>query len=921
MPKDRALRNIFIISVMIAVLFPLINIYYIYPLFTKLLVANTEDEAERTAGHLQAMLLSDVNDLKKESLPGDLPKRVGRAQNDFEFIKLKLFARDGEIIYSTEPKDIGEVNKHDYFRQMVAKGRNYSKVVKKDTKSLEGKVVKADVVETYIPIMKGDTFIGAFEIYYDITQRDQQLDMTLLKSSVVPGVIMVIFLSMILTTIFKLNRSISDQKQAKEKLKELADTLKEERDRAQDYLDVAGVMLAALDTNGNVTLINKKGCDILGYAEHEIIGKNWSDNFIPGRLREGTKTVFAYLMSGELSANEQHENPVLTKTGEERLIAWRNTILKDKTGKTIGTLSSGEDITKRKEAEDALRESQQFLVKEHEELNAAFGKIAIAKREWEKTMDCVGDMLILTDSEGKIKRINNAVREFTRKPYLEILDRNWEELIQEQGLRSHTFYSGGIELFQESTGKWFMLSSYPFNPDDLGYAGTVLTLHESTEIKHITEKLEITNRTIEKDREKLQKALDQISALIQNVTNQKGFDGLLSNPKLKPCYEIKNCTKKECICYGKGATRCWQTAGTFCGGNVQGAFAQKYKNCAECEVFKTATSDPISQIGEQFNNMMHVLEMKNRELENAYAELKATQTQILQREKMASIGQLAAGVAHEINNPMGFISSNLGTLGKYVNKLTEFINTQGEAIEAITKESANNVSSDVIPACRESFLNKDTGQAGMTEKDVIDKVQELRKKLKLDYILEDIKQLIKESLDGADRVKRIVQNLKSFSRVDEAEYKFADINECIESTLNIVWNELKYKATVTKEYGAIPQTKCWPQQMNQVFMNLLVNAAHAIEKQGEIKIKTWNGNGSVNISISDTGSGIPADKINKIFEPFFTTKPVGKGTGLGLSITYDIVKKHNGEIAVDSKVGKGTTFTVRIPVVEGDSNG
>ncbi|MDH4028566.1 MAG: ATP-binding protein, partial [Nitrospirota bacterium] len=135
--------------------------------------------------------------------------------------------------------------------------------------------------------------------------------------------------------------------------------------------------------------------------------------------------------------------------------------------------------------------------------------------------------------------------------------------------------------------------------------------------------------------------------------------------------------------------------------------------------------------------------------------------------------------------------------------------------------------------------------------------------------------------------------------------------------LNIVWNELKYKTTVKKEYGDIPMTKCYPQQLNQVFMNLLVNAAQAIEKQGEITIRTSNGDGSIYVAVSDTGSGIPADKLGRIFEPFFTTKEVGKGTGLGLSITYDIVKKHNGEIMVDSEVGKGTTFTIRIPVVEG----
>jgi two-component system, NtrC family, sensor kinase len=175
--------------------------------------------------------------------------------------------------------------------------------------------------------------------------------------------------------------------------------------------------------------------------------------------------------------------------------------------------------------------------------------------------------------------------------------------------------------------------------------------------------------------------------------------------------------------------------------------------------------------------------------------------------------------------------------------------------------------------------------------------------------------VITESLDGSERVKKIVQGLKRFARMDEAEHKSADINECIESTINIVWNELKYKATLKKDYGNVPLTKCYPQQMNQVFMNLLINAGHAIEKQGEITIKTRDEDGAIWVEISDTGCGIPKESLDKIFEPFFTTKEVGKGTGLGLSITYEIVQKHNGEIAVKSEVGKGTTFTVRIPIV------
>ncbi|GAI89137.1 unnamed protein product, partial [marine sediment metagenome] len=174
--------------------------------------------------------------------------------------------------------------------------------------------------------------------------------------------------------------------------------------------------------------------------------------------------------------------------------------------------------------------------------------------------------------------------------------------------------------------------------------------------------------------------------------------------------------------------------------------------------------------------------------------------------------------------------------------------------------------------------------------------------------------LIKESQEGTERIKKIVIDLKDFAHPGEQELKYANINENLDSTLNIVWNELKYKATVTKDYGELPEVRCYPQQINQVFMNILVNAAQAIEKQGEIRIATRAVDGYVEIEISDTGVGIPKQDLSKVFDPFFTTKDVGKGTGLGLNMAYNIIQKHKGTIDVESEVGKGTTFIIRIPV-------
>jgi signal transduction histidine kinase len=275
------------------------------------------------------------------------------------------------------------------------------------------------------------------------------------------------------------------------------------------------------------------------------------------------------------------------------------------------------------------------------------------------------------------------------------------------------------------------------------------------------------------------------------------------------------------------------------------------------------------------------------QLESTVKELRTTQQQLIQSEKMASIGQLAAGVAHEINNPIGYSISNLSMLSEYV----------------------------------DSFLMLDdlmlTHLPSLASHDVAQAYQQLREQEDIDYIRGDVKSMLAETDKGLNRVKEIVSNLNKVSHSGSFEKEPCDINALIDESLKVVWNELKYCLTVNKHFKQLPKVYCHPGEINQVLLNLFINAAHATKDKGVLDISTGivkkEGRGYLTIEISDHGVGIPEEIINKIFDPFFTTKPVGVGTGLGLSVSFGIIEKHEGKIEVTSKENEGTTFTIYLP--------
>lgn len=283
----------------------------------------------------------------------------------------------------------------------------------------------------------------------------------------------------------------------------------------------------------------------------------------------------------------------------------------------------------------------------------------------------------------------------------------------------------------------------------------------------------------------------------------------------------------------------------------------------------------------------------NESLKRAYEKLKNQKSQLIHQEKLASIGQLAAGVAHEINNPVGFIRSNLMTLGRYVEQAAEVVSVYQSAL------------SDIFEAEEVRFARQ------------LDSVAAIEERFDIDYILDDLPKVVADSVSGTDRVAEIVQGLKSFARADADQMELLDVVACLENTLKLVQNEIKYKAEVKLALKQVPLTMGYPGNFSQVILNLLVNAAQAIKEFGEIELSVCQEGGEILIQVSDNGCGMSADAIDRIFDPFFTTKPVGEGTGLGLAISLGIIKKHNGSISVESEPNQGTTFSIRLPIVEG----
>ncbi len=744
----------------------------------------------------------------------------------------------------------------------------------------------------------------------------------------------------------------------------------------RDLVEMANSIILRWDTRGHVTFLNEFGERFFLYHRSEIIGRHVVGTIVPETDSAGKELVS---MIRDICSHPdrfvRNENENMKRTGERAWVMWTNKPLKDGNGRIAEILSVGNDITERKQMEEALRKSRSELearitertvelARMNEDLRGQIADRRIAEEGLRESEERY--RIAIEYSNDGVAMIRGPQHLYVNQKYVEIFgyenrqavllksigdfvhpdDREWVERInaaRQNGEYAPPRYEfkgikqNGDAIYIEVSATMIVYGGYP---------ASLAFLRDITERKKAQERIERLNNLlragkniteallrVKSEPELLERTCrllaqvefirfvwagftDEETAGVKPVAHAGFEKGYLSRIKVT----------RDDSDYGKGPTGTsiktgkpsiiddvekdprfapWRKEALKRGyqsvialplnhkGDVIGYLTaySGWKNAFQKEEveFLTQVAEDVA-LGIKSLRLEIELERKHRELQDAYMELKASEAKIIQQEKMASIGQMAAGIVHEINNPMGFLISNLQTLKDRVNKIAEVVGSHSRALEKASTSKQKEI--------RESAR--------------LAKAKEER--LNIEYIPSDTQELIEECLDGGDRIKVITRDLREFSREGDNEYRLADVNTCLESAIHMVWNELRYKAQLHKIYGDVPPVKCNPAQLSQVFINLLVNASQAIEGFGDITIMTSHDGRDACVTMSDTGCGMGGECLGRIFEPFFTTKEAGKGTGLGLSIAYDIVRKHGGDITVESAIGKGSTFVVRIPV-------
>jgi len=647
--------------------------------------------------------------------------------------------------------------------------------------------------------------------------------------------------------------------------KQVEQALLEEKNRAQEYLDIAGVMLVVVDKDQKVTLINKKGCEILGYDEKEIIGKNWFDNFIPKAVRKEVKSAFNNLMSGSIKLVAKFENPVLAKNGEEKIIAWHNTVLRDDENNIVGILSSGQDITERKSAEQMLGEVeeryrnliQNIPVGLFRNTPGAKGKFIMANQAFaricgfEKIEDFLQTPVADLYSEPKKRKIFSekliAQGEVSR-----------EELLLKK--RDGTPFWGAVsaKVVRDESGKIKYFDGIIEDITKQKQAEEALQISEER-FRNIAEETDDWVWEIGKDMvfKYSNSRVKEILGYEPEEVIGKSFLDFMSEKEL---YRVES--KKDYLLY-----------------EIIFAGHETYLVRKDGKTIITESSGvPIFRRNRTFVGFQG-LTRDITERVQAKEEEEHRRQQLIQADKMISLGILVSGVAHEINNPNQFIMVNAPMLQRAWGNIIPILDRYYEE-------------------------NGDFMLAGLSYTEMRERIPELFSKIR----------------EGSQRIKHIVRNLKDYARESGSEIaQEVDINAVLESALTILSNLLKKSTKKLKVIHAdnLPTIRGNFQRIEQVLINLIQNACQALSDpmKGIMITTSYNKKTrKVVVKIKDEGVGIAEDHKKYILDPFFTSRRDTGGTGLGLSISAGIIEDHGGRLEFSSEPGRGTTVSVILPV-------
>jgi two-component system cell cycle sensor histidine kinase/response regulator CckA len=604
---------------------------------------------------------------------------------------------------------------------------------------------------------------------------------------------------------------------------------------AENYLDIAGVIFVALDSAARVTLINKRGCEVLQCDEDEILGKNWIDTFIPEKYRKEVRSTFKKLITGSLEDFKYYENDVLTCRGQVRTIAWRNTLLKDEQGKIIGTLSSGEDITERKKAEQALHESEE---------------------RYRMLVETMNEGLSWMDRNYKLTYVNNKfcqmlgypVNELIGKSELDFLDAYNRKILIEQSKQHQESGGEPYELaFLKKDGQRIitLVAPKPIYDSQKNFMGSFSVFTDITARKRAEEELQKS--------ENMFKTLLESAAEAIMLIDGQGFIKLINATTLV----MFGYTRDEIL-----NNKLEMLLPYF----AKILFLKDSKNFLN-RLQNMSSGNTLEVIGRRVDGSEFMVEMSLTHVNLPEGEYllgllidlthrKRLEEQLRHAQKMEAVGQMAAGIAHQLNTPLSVIAARLQLL-------------QDEFDENESKKYGDEMS---------------------------------------------------KMLQNTERMASIITDLLSFSRDARSHSELLNLNKIVDEILLLINIRAKKTGIqIEKKLSrSLPLINADRSKVEQIFSNIAVNAFDAMPQGGKLTLSSGTTVKETKtfiwITFEDTGTGIPKHLMNKIMDPFFTTKPVGKGTGLGLAISLDFVKEHNGDIFIDSTEGVGTTVRVEFPV-------